>query len=316
MTIEQLAKRIEILEKQISILMEIKSQTIIISYKEWIESFSNNNNPGTSYEICVGLSILYGSQVCKNEPLPLTYQHIKPCNKFKNIKGIINLTQNDNIGGTGDIAIVFNDNTIKYYSVTQWKNKLSKCIFNPSGEKYYGVTRNVETEQKNDEAYEMAIKYRKKNNKWKRVSGCPGSKYMCEFLADKGSNNWNENERSERKETLEKFIDLCCGINTNTNGIIYWDSKKNSIANIYKWTFNVNLDNYLKTFSHGIYIYHGNSLEDYILRTQVKYNNGIIEGMSSKKQQSEWVISKSKNYLSSWNCQAVDLNKIFKLELL
>lgn len=316
--------RVDILEKQISNLIEIKinSSTIITTYTEWIESFSHNNNTGAQYELCVGLSILYGSNLCKHETLPITYQHIKPYKKFEDIKGIINLTQQDNIGGTGDIAIVFN-NTIKYYSVTQWKNKLSKCIFNPTGENY-GITRNVETEQKNDEAYELALKYRKKNKgeiankKWKRVHDCPGSKFMAEFLAKEGSNSWMKMTKSERKETLLKFIDVGKEkndiINTNADGIIYWDSKKNLITKIYNWTLkNINLDDYLNTFNHGIYICHGTP-GDVILKTQVKYNNGIIEGMSSKISPEMWNPTKSKNYISSWNCDAPDLNKIFNLE--
>ena len=50
------------------------------------------------------------------------------------------------------------------------------------------------------------------------------------------------------------------------------------------------------------------------MKTQAKYNNGIIEGMSSKKTPEEWSLRKSSNYLSSWNANAPDLKKIYKLK--
>ena len=53
---------------------------------------------------------------------------------------------------------------------------------------------------------------------------------------------------------------------------------------------------------------------DIILKTQAKYNNGIIEGMSSKKSPEEWSLRQSTNYLSSWNANAPDLKKIYKLK--
>ena len=302
--------------------MQIEIPIIITTYKEWIESFLNNNNPGTSYEICVGLSILRGNHLSKNEVMPSLYQHVTPCNKFKNIKGIINLTQKDDVGGTGDIGIVSKDGNIRYYSVTQWKKKPTKCICNPSGANY-GISRTIETEQKNDEAYKLALDFRKNNKgeipnqKWKRVSKCPGSKLMAEFLAEEASNSWMKMSEYKRKEALLKFIDSGKKknniITTNTDGIIYWDSKKNIIAVIYKWTININIDDHLTTFNDGIYICHG-TRENVILKTQAKYNNGIIEGISSKILPEKWEPIKSSNYISSWDCVAPDLNKIFKLE--
>ena len=178
--------------------------------------------------------------------------------------------------------------------------------------------------KKNDESYELAVKYRQEikgqipNEKWKRVQDCPGSKFMAEFLAKEGSNSWMKMTKSERKETLLKFIDVGKKkndiINTNADGIIYWNSKKNLIAKIYNWSLkNINLDDYLTTFNDGIYICHGTP-GDVILKTQVKYNNGIIEGMPSEIPPEKWNPTKSKNYISSWNCVAPDLNKIFNLE--
>ena len=68
----------------------------------------------------------------------------------------------------------------------------------------------------------------------------------------------------------------------------------------------------MDTYSDGIYIYHGTP-DNYILKTQAKYNNGIIEGMSSKVNPDQWVIKKSTSYLSSWDVVAEDLTKIFKM---
>ena len=297
---------------------------IITTICDWISSFADNKNPGTPDEICVGISILLDSGLVSYEQLPEEYKNIKEYKKYSNVKGIINLTQNDKIGGTGDIGIVFDDNSIKYYSVTQWKKKLTKCICNPSGQRY-GISKTDETEKKNDEAYELALKYRKDNKgeipnkKWKRVTGCPGAKLMAEFLAEKASESWNKKSEQEKKDTLSEFIDLGKDkqniVNTNADGIIYWDTKKNIISAIYKWTLNINLDDYLTTFNDGIYICHGTP-DNIILKTQAKYNNGIIEGMPSKLPPELWEPKKSNNYISSWDCVAPDLNKIFKMEKL
>ena len=302
------------------------SCTVITKITDWIQTFAGNKNPGTPYEICVGISILLDAGLASREELPEEYKNIKEYKKYTNIKGIINLTQKDNIGGTGDIGIIFDDDSIKYYSVTQWKKKLAKCICNPTG-KHYDISRTDETEKINDEAYELALKYRKDNKgeipnkKWKRIGGgkCPGAKLMCEYLAKKASESWNKKSGQERKEILFKFIDTAKEkqnvISTNADGIIYWDTKKNIIAGIYKWTLNINLDDYLTTFNDGIYICHGTP-ENIILKTQAKYNNGIIEGMSSKISHENWSPKKSSNYISSWDCVVPDLNKIFKMEKL
>ena len=187
------------------------------------------------------------------------------------------------------------------------------------------MLKTIETEEKNEEAYELAINYRRENKgkipnqKWKRVYKCPGAKFMAEFLAKEASESWMKMSESNRKEALLKFLDSGKKKNnitsTNTDGIIYWDAKKNIIARIYKWTLNINPDDYLTTFNSGIYICHGTP-DNIILKTQAKYNNGIIEGMSSKISPEQWCPVKSNNYISSWDCVAPDLNKIFKLEKL
>ena len=176
---------------------------------------------------------------------------------------------------------------------------------------------NEEIKNKNNESYKMAIEYRRKergeqpNKNWKRVD-CPGSKNMCEYLAKIGSENWNKLSFDIKKNRLKTLLDLDNKFKTNCDGIIYWDNKKKCIK-AYRWELKIKLNDYLDTYSNGIYIYHGNP-DNTILKTQTKYNNGIIEGMPSKLEPNKWKPKKSKNYITSWNCGAPDLSKIFKIE--
>jgi len=270
---------------------------LLNNIEDWKKSFEGNNNTGVEYEIKTGIYILQN---------------------IKNIKGLYNYTQNDNIGGTSDIGILYNNDTLENYSITKYKGNLSKCIKNPSG-KIYNTYKTPDTEQKNNESYNLAIHYREQfkgkipNKKWKRISGgkCPGSKHMCEFLSKIASNNWNNLNNDVKLNRLKSLLDINNKLKPNSNGIIYWNEKKQSIK-IFKWILNIKLEEYLNTYNDGIYIYHG-SRENNILKTQVKYNNGIIEGMSSNLEPCEWKIQKSSNYLSSWNCTIPNLELIFKL---
>ena len=292
---------------------------LITNPKDWILSFKGNNNTGVEEEIYTGIYILMGTNLFRNEHIDIEekYKNIICKEKFNNILGIINLSQKDNVGGTADIAIKYQNGTIKFYSITQWKNQLSKCICNPSG-KYYGLKKTQEIENINESCYNIALDYRKKNfgelpNKlWKRVPSCPGSNKMAEFLSKMASKSWNLMDIETKRKNLIKFMDLNNKQKTNSQGIIYWDKKSKSIKHIYNWELNINVDDYLDTFSQGIYIYHGKP-NNYILKTQVKYNNGIIEGISSKLTPEQWEPKKSSNYLSSWNVVAINLNKIFKM---
>jgi hypothetical protein len=291
---------------------------IINNCNDWLLSFGNNNNTGVTDEIKVGLSILLGANLSTCEELPDKFNGVKPFNEC-NIIGIINLTQNDNIGGTGDIGIKYINETIKYFSVTQWKNQLSKCICNPSASKWYNLQKTTEMKEMNEKSFQEAIKYRSDtfgtipNKDWKRVSGCPGSKLMAEYLATEASTSWNSMDKETKVQNIKNFLDLDKRLIPNAHGIIYFNNKKNCIEHIYKWQLNINIDDYLDTYSDGIYIYHGTS-GNIILKTQAKYNNGIIEGMSSKLEPEKWTPKKSENYLSSWDVVAPDLKKIFKMD--
>lgn len=297
---------------------KIIEEEVITNYKDWISSFGTNNNTGVQEEIKTGIAILIGAQLITNNELPEKYKNIKNNGIYENIKGIINLSQLDNIGGTGDIGIKYNDESIYYFSVTQWKNQIAKCIRNPSAKSCYNLNKSPDLEDMNNNAYTLAVNYRKEhfgsipNKKWKRIPKCPGSKMMCGHLSKKASDSWNNMEKEKRLLNLIKILDLDDKLTPNANGIIYWNNTTNSIEHIYSWKLNIDLEEYLDTFSEGIYIYHG-KVNDIILKTQAKYNNGIIEGMVSKIPEEEWKIKKSKNYLSSWDTVAPSLNKIFTM---
>ena len=290
---------------------------MITTIHDWLNSFGTNNNTGVEEEKRTGLEILVKSNLDKITNLPKEYMGIVTEPHINGIKGLLNLTQNDDVGGTGDIGIVYDD-TIKYFSVTQWNNNIGKCMCNVSGRKWYKLQKSRELNEMNNEAFQQAKNYRMEkfgitpNLDWKRVTDCPGARSMCEYLAKKGSSSWNSMNSQDKMKHLHRFIDINSRLIPKTSGIIYWDKKNNSIKKIFKWELTINLEDYLETFSDGNYIYHGKP-NDFILCTQTKYNNGIIEGMSSKKSPENWKLRKSVNYLSSWNVVAKDLTKIFNM---
>ncbi len=292
----------------------------ITTIPEWLHSFKGNNT-GVNEEKKIGIAILLGSGLDNYDNLPCEYKDVislPQLPQISGISGVINLTQSDNIGGTGDIGIVYNSEETLYFSVTQWNGKPAKCIFNPSASAWYNLHKTVETKKINDEAYNLAIKYRSENfggipnKQWKRVPKCPGAKMMAENLAKMASISWNDMDKAKKIKNLHRFLDIDAKLIPNAAGIIYWNNKKNRIERIYKWELNIKIEDYLDTYSDGIYIYHGKP-DNYILRTQAKYNNGIIEGMASKVNPDQWVIKKSTSYLSSWDVVAEDLTKIFKM---
>ena len=295
---------------------------LITSISEWLDSFKGNNNTGINEEKKTGIAILLRSGLDNINNLPSEYKDVISLPKINGISGLINVTQSDNTGGTGDMGIVYNNGETQYFSVTQWKGqyykKKTKCICNPSAIEWYKLERNDEIEQMNEIAFQKAINYRKErfgpipSAKWKRTPKCPGGKLMAEFLSKKASELWNTNMKREDKiNSIKHFLDLDEKLTPNAEGIIYWDNKSNSIKGTYKWELKIKIEDYLDSFSDGNYIYHGKS-DDFILKTQAKYNNGIIEGMSSKHPPTIWKPRKSSNYLTSWNTVA-DLEKIFKM---
>lgn len=300
----------------------MEALNIITDANDWLNSFKDNKNTGVEEEKKVGLQILLYAKLITYEDIPDKYKNIKKVTHYNNnILGIINITQNDNVGGSSDIGVKYTNNTIKTFSVTQLfnKNKITKCLYNASAKNLYNLSDTEDIKNYNTISGNMAIEYRKKkhgeipNQKWKRCKGCPGSKQMCEFLANKASESWNKMLKEEKVRKIRKMLDIDDKLKTNSNGIIYWCNKTNNIEYIYKWEIKINIEDYLDSYSDSIYVYHG-SKNDIIVKTQAKYNNGIIEGMSSKLNPEYWNIKISKNYLSSWNIVAPNLSKIFEME--
>jgi hypothetical protein len=293
-------------------------RVIIKSITYWLNSFNNNNNTGVNEEKKTGIELLLRSGLDTYENVPDEYKDIRSEPPIHGILGIINLTQSDNIGGTADIGIKY-DNRIDYFSVTQWKGKNAKCMCNPSATKWYNVPKTPELEQINDKAYNLACEYRKThkgeipNKKWKRRGECPGAKLMATELAEVASTQWNNMDIEDKKKSLTHFLDINSKLKTNATGIIYWDNKTNCIKHVYNWKLNINIEDYLDSYNDGIYIYHGTP-DNYILKTQAKYTNGIIEGMSSKQEPEQWILKKSTKYLTSWNTVVPDLTKIFEIK--
>ena len=303
--------------------------------ESWIKSFGNNNNPGLKAEIDTGLNILIVGGLTTIEKVRQIPSHTN----FKynsdircpNLKGIINLTQSDNISGTADIKLMFEDGTSKAYSVTQYKGGNIKCIRNPSPNKNYGLCKHKEEiHKKNKEVFENAIKYRKTNfgekpnKKWKKLpieKKCPHTKEMCTLTANLGSQEWNKFDEETKKQYLKYFLDMKNKI-TNCDGIIYTE-KNGRINRIYNWKLKIDISKYLLTTPIGIYIYHHSEIpsnvdkndwikNNYILKTQCKYNNSVIEGLDRKISEKNWKLKKG-NPISSWNVNA-KLDRIFDLE--
>ena len=115
--------RLSISEKK-----EQNNLKLITNADDWIKSFANNNNPGTPYEIKVGLSLLVMTDLedIKNIDGDNLVEINKEITIQKKILGLYNITQNDDISGTADIGIVYTNN-VEYFSITQWRG-LSKCI--------------------------------------------------------------------------------------------------------------------------------------------------------------------------------------------
>jgi hypothetical protein len=312
---------IDVLHKKFDKLYIADKKELITTTKSWINSFKNNKNTGNPVEISVGLSILVMAGLedinsINNDNLIEINSNILLKRK---ILGIYNLTQDDNISGTADIGIAYED-CFEYFSVTQWYGSLCKCIHNSSGNGIYNMKKHkIETDKLNKNAYKNAIEYRKQNfgnipnEKWKRLSKknqCKSTKNIMTYIAQMASNEWNLLQNDKKLERLKKILDLSEKIKCNCSGIIYFNVKTNKIHCIYKWSLKIDLNKCLNCTNDGIYIKHyiDDNVDNWIIKTQVKYNNGIIEGLNIK---SSWK-PKIANPISSWNCVA-SLEKIFNM---
>ena len=59
---------------------------------------------------------------------------------------VVNLTQDDDIGGTADICVVYGNGKMNLFSVTLYKDKIGKCMKNSSATKVYGLFKNENME--------------------------------------------------------------------------------------------------------------------------------------------------------------------------
>jgi hypothetical protein len=234
--------------------------------------------------------------------------------KYKNIIGLYNLTQKDKFAETADIGIVYINKT-EYYSITQWKVSLTKCICNPSG-KIYNICKTDSINDMVKNYYNKALKYREDNygntpnKKWKRLKDCKCSIDCMSEIAKLASIEWNKFSNDDKIKKLHKILDLDYMLETNCTGIIYFNDKTNCIESIYNWKLNIDLNNYLNSINDGIWVYHfgDNYKNDFIIRTQVKFNDGIIQGLNDKNK---WKITVG-SPVGSWNCVA-EIQKIFNL---
>ena len=304
-----------------SIVDDENMSRVTTSITDWENSYVNKNgkknkNTGVKPEIITGKLILVFSGLDTKENLGLhiadSNDKLKQLEIFKNVKGIINLTQDDNTGGTGDIGILYNDGTRIYYSITKpQRKKINKCIKNPSGMKFYNI--NKENFEKMDNHYfNQAIDWLKANKgetpnaEWRKRIKHPDynfAKKACTTIAKRASDNWNQKSISERRELLLEILDIDKNsLKTNTQGIIYAD--ENEIKKIIDWTLKINVEDYIHTVSEGVYIYHCKNPEDFkntwILKTQCKYNNGIVEKKKDPEDPEKWTPKKG-NLFSSWN---------------
>jgi hypothetical protein len=299
--------------------------SVISTAKEWLNSWKKNNNTGRNVEIRVGLELLLSSKLETRESIPELIEEYSIPEKFniypnqnvsKKVIGILNLTQDDNDCGTSDIALVYQDGTRSNYSVTEGKDKLTKCIRNPSPKETYNIQKHIEyLKKKKEKVYNDIIKFATEkygvpSKKWK------GNKYpqvalFVEELARIASEEWNLFTFHEKKEHLLKMFDLNVFLKTKSDGIIFFDKKTKKIHCIYTWKLKINLDQCMKTRYNKGYIYHylDNKPNEILIKTQAKYNNGVIEGLSDK---SGWKL-KSGNPFTSWNCVAM-LENIFDMK--
>jgi hypothetical protein len=303
---------------------EINKLNKITNIKDLIKSYDNNHNTGVKYEISAGIEILIIGKLDKKDNIPKKYKsdiNLYKTNIFNDIKGIYNLSQRDNCGGTGDIGIEYPNGIIDYYSITKWTNEKEKCMCNPTPKKYGIIKEDYKEIIKT--SHEKSLEYRKKNKgekpnkKWKEVRNDPYAKQICKTIATDASNNWNVKKCDDKKEILLSFIDINKNKQPNTKGIIY--STETGIKIIKSWKYKKNIDNCLNTISNGIFIYHCTNINDYentwFLKTQVKYNNGIIELPTKKASEKDWDNYKIKQShpCSSWNVTC-KLERLFDMK--
>jgi hypothetical protein len=299
---------------------------MISTAEEWLNSWKRNHNTGSEVEIKVGLELLLSSKLETRANIPELIKKYSISEKFniypnqnvsKNLIGILNLTQDDDDSGTSDIALVYQDGTRSNYSVTQWNGKLEKCMCNPSPLETYNLQKHISClKEENVKVYNDVLKYAKENygktpsKEWKRKKYLPANLFIAK-LANKASEEWNGFTDQERGKRLEKILDLTVSLNTKSDGIIYFNKATNKIQCVYAWNLKINLTQGMQSRSEKCYVIHylNNNPNEIFIKTQAKYNNGVMEGLNSK---SSWITKPGRPF-SSWN-SVVHLEKIFDMK--
>ena len=305
-----------------------KYRDLITTAEGWMKSWGRNRNTGSEAEIKVGLELLIASGLETRENIPNKIRGKKysippvmslntPNIKVSKILGILNLTQKDDDGGTSDIAIIHQDGKRSNYSITQWKSStLIKCMRNPSPMKMYNLhVHRQQLEVDNKIAYSDAVEYAEEkfgkmpSKKWKNKQYKSVASFMGK-LAKTASDEWGKFSKKVQMNKLSKILDLDSSMKTRSDGIIFFNKKTDKIERVYKWNLRIDLNQALKCRSDGISIIHylDDRPDEALIKTQAKYNNGVIEGLNVR---SKWKIKPGRPF-SSWNCSA-DLKKIFNM---
>lgn len=284
---------------------------VISDIHTWMSAFDNNKNTGNKYEIVAGNEILRLSGLDGITRVQFNNE------LFKGVAGIVSHTQNDS-NGTGDIEIVYIDKPSMLFSVTQYKKKISKCIINPSG-KYYGIYK-THYRSLLTKTYDACVNYKREKygdkpivkKNWRNREKMPQVKTLHETIARHAAKNWNSFDEKHRIDMLKKFLDLDAYLNTRSDGIIFCSDKK--ICKAYRWKLKTGIElvDCLSASSDGVYIYHyakGKCKDEWFLKVQVKFNNGVIEFKKNVKP----LEPKCGSTFTSWNCVA-RLEKIFDME--
>ena len=306
----------------------------ITTIKKWLESFAGNKNTGNKYEKAAIIHILVDNGLDEKDNIPARLNLNLNNEKkyvFPGLKGIRNLTQNDAVGGTADVELVFADKR-EYWSITQDKSKLEKCMHN-AGRKMYNIVIDEALKKENEIVFENSKKWKQDKHgpiskKWKSKDKIPFVTAFNEKIAKKVADNWNEFTVEEQVAKIKQIIDVDDDGNPKTEGIIFV-SDKDGIKTMYKWTRkDEDMTKWVSVINEAapkypkgkIYVYHYITGTDWkktwFIKTQIKYNRGIINyGKGYKdKDPKDW---KLKPYppCSSLDCVG-KLENLFHMEQL
>tara|TARA_Y100000389_G_scaffold204032_1_gene254605 strand:+ start:251 stop:1228 length:978 start_codon:yes stop_codon:yes gene_type:complete len=299
---------------------------------QWVDSFKNNKNTGVKEEKICGCIILCAMGLVSEsqfEEYNNKSYSSKNLNRFTGGQGIINVTQDDTACGTSDLSAVMKDGTIKSYSVTQSKGKNKfKCMCNTSAKRTYNLELTDEIQSIIEDGFKTHLEYMKSkcgqepSSRWKdrkisRKSNC--AIVICSSIAKVASSNWNKKSQNERVCILQRIFDVSEDGVPKSNGLMFVNRNHCRIDKIFNWIcLKIKLKEYIYTTAISYFVYHHSKIpeneldkinwikKNFIIKTQCKFNNGIIDGLGKK----DWV-PRVGNPLTSWNCVSGPLDDIF-----